>query len=177
MKDLKDDTGSPTIPYFLATKLKPHVCHFQVFGCPAVFKKYDFTTNGKRSADKYSQQGICDIFVDFPTDPAGWLFYVPDENCTYIPMVVIFYEDFTSPLHLPTLPYQGVVRLRSLKIQPTNTDTITEFTGSPSGNKESFPNDLYLQPPSKQQNDVSHLHRREPPKTRSQTHYRPNLRH
>ena len=64
-------------------------------------------------------------------------------------MDAVFDEDFTSPLHLPTLPYQGVVRLRSLKIQPTNTDTITEFTGDPSGKEESFPNDLYLPPPSK----------------------------
>ena len=118
VKDLKDDTGSPTTPYFLATKLKPHVRHFRVFGCPAVFKKYDFSTQGKRSADKYSQQGICGIFVGFPTDSAGWLFYVPDANCTYISMDAVFDEDFTSPLHLPTLPYQGAVRVRSLKIQP-----------------------------------------------------------
>ena len=136
VKDLKDDTGSPTTPYFLATKLKPHVRHFRVFGCPAVFKKYDFSNQGKRSADKYSQQGIRGIFVGFPTDSAGWLFYVPDANCTYISMDAVFDEDFTSPLHLSTLPYQGAVRIRSLKIQPTNTDTIAEFTGPPSGNEE-----------------------------------------
>ena len=42
VKDLKDDTGSPTTPYFLATKLKPHVRHFRVFGYPAVFKSMIF---------------------------------------------------------------------------------------------------------------------------------------
>ena len=101
--DLKDGTGSPTTPYFLATKLKSHVRHFRVFGCPALFKKHDFSANGKRSAGKYSQQGICGIFVGFSTGSSGWIFYVPDANCTYISMDAVFDEDFTSPLHLPTL--------------------------------------------------------------------------
>ena len=107
VKDMKDDTWSPTTSYFFATKLKPHVCHFRVVGHLAIFKIYDYSSNAKWSTEKYSQQGICGIFVSFPTDSVGCLFYVPDANHTYVSMDVIFYEDFTFPIHLLTLPYQG----------------------------------------------------------------------
>ncbi len=43
-------------------------------------------------------------------------------------MDVVFDENFISPLHLPNLPCRGAVRLRSLKIQSPNTDTLSEFT-------------------------------------------------
>ena len=169
IKDLKDASGLPTTPYFLGTNTKPNVRHFRVFGCPAIFKKYDFSSQGKRATDKYSQQGVRGIFVGFPTDSAGWLFYVPDANRTYISMDAVFDENFTSPLHLPTLPYQGAVKLRSLKMQTPNTETITEFTGPPHGLTETFPKDLHLLPPLIHQNDMSELTRPEPPKTRSKT--------
>ena len=51
---------------------------FRFFGCPAVFKKYEFSDKGKRTKDKFSQQSIREIFVGLPDDSAGWLFYVHD---------------------------------------------------------------------------------------------------
>ena len=57
--------------------------------------------------------------------------YSKNQYCT---MLIRLYEMLIFLVSsVPTLPYQGAVRLRSLKIQPTNTDTITEFTGAPSG--------------------------------------------
>ena len=46
-KDLEDNNGSPTTPFFFATKPKPKGRHFYIFSCRAVFKKYDYSTQGK----------------------------------------------------------------------------------------------------------------------------------
>lgn len=100
---------------FLATDRKPTVKHFKVFGCPAIFKRYETYENGKVIKNKYSQQGTHGIFVGIPDDSAGWLFYVTDSKKTYISMDAVFYEHFTSPLYLPDLPYQGVIRLQNVK--------------------------------------------------------------
>ena len=54
---------------------KPKVRHYRVFGCPAIFKKYEISDSGKRIKNKYIQQGIRGIFVGFPEDSSGWLFY------------------------------------------------------------------------------------------------------
>lgn len=68
-KDLQDNSGSTTTPFCLATNQKPHVRYFRVFGCPVIFKTYGHSTNGKRSADKYSQQGVHGISVGFFLNP------------------------------------------------------------------------------------------------------------
>ena len=59
---------------FLATDRKPTVKHFKVFGCPAIFKRYETYENGKVIKNKYSQQGTHGIFVGIPDDSAGCLF-------------------------------------------------------------------------------------------------------
>ena len=112
---------------------------------------------------------LASLLVFPPTLLAGYLMHLIQIAHIISPWIQFFYEDFTSPLYLPTLPYQGVARLRSLKIQHIKTETITEFTGPPSGKEESFPNDLYLPPPSEQHNNMPYLHRRKPPNTGSQT--------
>ena len=48
VKSLLDNEGNPTAPYYLATGLKPAVKHFRVFGCLAVFQRYEVSDNGKR---------------------------------------------------------------------------------------------------------------------------------
>ena len=54
IKDLFDDNGSPTTPYFLASGQKPAVKHFRVFGCPAIFNRYEVSDDGKRVQNKYT---------------------------------------------------------------------------------------------------------------------------
>ena len=45
------------------------------------------------------------IFVGFPDDSAGWLFYVPSTKKTYISLDAVVDENFTSPLCMPDLPF------------------------------------------------------------------------
>ena len=48
---------------FLATDRKPTVKHFKVFGCPAIFKRYETYENGKVIKNKYSQQGTHGVYL------------------------------------------------------------------------------------------------------------------
>ena len=159
VKNLLDAEGNPTTPYFLATGRKPAVKHFRVFGCPAVFKRYEVSDNGKRVKNKYTQQGMRGIFVGLPDDSAGWLFYVPSARRSYISLDAIFDESFTSPIALPDLPYQGAIRLRNISIQSPNQEILTEHTGEPNGDDEIFPEDLDLPKPTRENTiaDISDL--------------------
>ena len=56
-------------------------------------------------------------------------------------MDAVFDENFTSPLSYPDLPFQGAIRLRNTNNHITNTDTIPEMTGLPSGTEEHFPDE------------------------------------
>ena len=62
-------------------------------------------------------------------------------------MDAIFDEEFTTPLHLPNLPYQGAIKLRGISRKAMDTDTDLEYTGPPSGKPESFPNSTNLPNP------------------------------
>ena len=105
--------------------------HFRVFGCPAVFKRYEVSDNGKRVNNKYTQKGMRGIFVGLLDDSTGWIFYVPLARCSYISLNAIFDEPFTSPIALLDLPYQGTLRLRNISIQSPNQETLTEHTSEP----------------------------------------------
>ena len=109
VRNLLDENGLPTTPYYLATGRKPAVKHFRVFGCPAVFKRYEVSSDGKRIHNNYNQQGMRGIFVGIPDDASGWLFYVPIAKRSYISLDATFDESFISPLILPDLPYQGAI--------------------------------------------------------------------
>ena len=61
----------------MVNNIKSNVRHCKVFGCLDIFKKYEINESGKRIENKYIQQGIRGIFVGFPEDLSGWLFYVP----------------------------------------------------------------------------------------------------
>ena len=65
-------------------------------------------------------------------------------KCSYISLGAIFHKFFTSPIALPELPYQGAIRLRNVSIQSPNQETLTEYTGEPLGENETFPKDLGL---------------------------------
>ena len=132
----------------MATNNKPNVQHFRVFGCPAIFKRYEISDKGIRKRNKYIQQGMRGIFVGIPDDSAGWLFYVPDARKTYISMDAIFDENFTSPLCMPDLPFKGSIRLRKIQNTILNQEAIKEETGLPSGEEETYPSDSDLPPPS-----------------------------
>ena len=142
VKDLHDKNGLPCTPYQLINNQKPCVRHYRVFGCPAIFKRYEVSDSGKRIRNEYIQQGIKGIFVGFPEDSSGWLFYVSNARKTYISLDAIFDENFTSPLSMPDLPFQGALKLRSINMQIPNTETLTEIPGPPTGENEIYPEDL-----------------------------------
>ena len=104
-----------------------------MFGCPAIFKKYEISDSGKRIKNKYIQQGKKGIFVGFPEGSSGWLFYVPDTKRTYISLDAVFDENFTSPLSMLELPFQGALKIRGTSNYIPNTEILTETTESPSG--------------------------------------------
>ena len=119
VRDLFDADGLPTTPHQMATGRKPIVRHFRVYDCPAIFKRYEISNKGTRIKNKYLQQGIRDIFVGLTNDLTGWLFYVPNTQRTYISLDDTFDENFTSPLNMPDLPYQGAIKVRnSFTMQP-----------------------------------------------------------
>ena len=101
---------------------------------------------GLKNVYKYIQQGIRGIFVDFSDDSSGWLFYVPDMKRTYISLDAVFDENFTSPLSMSELPFQGTLRIRWTSNHIPNTETLIETTGPPSGDIESYPDDLISNP-------------------------------
>ena len=110
VNDLVDETRLPCT-YTLSTyKWKKTKCKTIIY--PAIFKRYEINEGGKRVKNKYVQQGIEAIFVGFPDDSSGWLFYVPSTKRTYISIVdTIFDENFISLLSIPDLPFQGALKL------------------------------------------------------------------
>ena len=69
-------------------------------------------------------------------------------------MDAVFDEQFTSPLYLPDLPYQGAIRLRNVKACCLNSEPIIEYTGEPSGNNEHYPSDSDLPNPQPKRSRV-----------------------
>ena len=84
------------------------------------------------------------IFVGLPDDSAGWLFYVPSIKRTYISLDATFDENFTSPLSMPGLPYQGTIKIRNTELGNTNSKPLLEKTGGPTGIETSFPDNSGL---------------------------------
>ena len=148
VRDLTDDAGRPTIPYIKAFGKKPYVQHFKTFGCPAVFKRFEISKDGKRIINKYNQQGMRGIFVGIPDDSAGWLFYVPDAKRTYISMDASFDERFTSPMALPELPFKGAIRLRESRARKPLYEAEIEMTGTSVDEEERFPHAEALRKPT-----------------------------
>ena len=94
--------------------------------------------------NKYVQQGIRGLFVDFPEDSSGWSFYVPSARKTNISLDAVFDENFTSPLSMPNLPLQGALKMRGNSTHIFNTDTLTKVTGPPIVENEKSPEELII---------------------------------
>ena len=104
------------------------------------------------------QQGIRGIFVGFPEDSSGWLFYVPSARKTYISLDAVFDENFTSPLSISDLPFQGYLKMRGSSSHIFITETLTEVTGPPTVENESFPEELItISPENKPTEDISNV--------------------
>ena len=148
VRDIFDSDGLPTAPHQMATGGKLIARHFRVFGCLAIFKRYEISDKGTRIKNKYPQQGMRGIFVGLPNDSAGWLFYVPSVKKSYsISLDATFDENFTSPLSMPDLPYQGAIKIRNTELGNTNSKPLLEKTGIPTGKETSFPDNSGLPQP------------------------------
>lgn len=93
---------------------------------------------------------MCGIFVGFPDDSAGWIFYVPSVKRSYTSLDATFDESFTSPLALPDLPYQGAIRLQHFPNHSPNQETLTKHTCELLGENETFPVDIGLPNPTRE---------------------------
>ena len=65
---------------------------------------------------------------------------------TYISLDAVFDENFSSPLSMPELHFQGALRTRGTSNHIPNTETLVKTTGRPSVKFESYPDDLILNP-------------------------------
>ena len=64
---------------------------------------------------------------------------------------IFFNENFTSPISMPDLPFQGALKLRDINTPIINTETLTEVTGSPIGENDKFPSELISSPLTRSQ--------------------------
>ena len=91
----------PTTPYELYFHQKPNVRRFRVFGCPIVAKCYvKKHATSKRTMDDRNiiQRGLRAIFLGFPENQAGYMFYQPMVGEIGSSVDVSFDEHFNSPL-------------------------------------------------------------------------------
>jgi hypothetical protein len=145
-RSLQLPNGTPTCPTTLAFGTKPKIGNFRVFGCPAAVKHYTATTHA--SYDKSStieaivptpkplQRAIRGIFIVFPEQQAGWLFYLPTPlgtHCFIVSRDVMFDEAFDSTLAHTFRPFSGAMPERTTQPlpDPVNiSDSPLESTGS-----------------------------------------------
>ena len=145
-KDLLDENGNPTTPYFKAFQRKPKIGHLRVFGCPVSFKRYNPSTptgrlTKKQQVQKSSTRGI---FIGLPPKQAGYLIYVEDRIGTaniIVSQDVTFDEQFRSAIACDVQPYQGAQHIRSV-----GNPSLSEFTDSATGERTGSVDDI-LHPP------------------------------
>ena len=126
-----DQNGLPCTPYQLMNNSKPNVRHYHVFGCPAIFKRYEISDSGKRIKNKYIQQGIRGIFVGFPEDSSGWLSYVPSARKTYISLDAVFDEEGTSEIKVSRISVANKKAiLKELDLLNINESTVFPYIES-----------------------------------------------
>ena len=108
-KNLLDHNGNPTTPYFNAFQSMPKIGNFRVFGCPASFKRYNATS--RRTQNQQATRGI---FIGFPNNQAGWLFYTEQPIGSahiHVSHDATFDETFDTALVFDTHPFQGSITL------------------------------------------------------------------
>jgi hypothetical protein len=131
-KNLLDHNGNPTTPHFLAFRRKPKIGNYRVFGCPASFKRYTAQTHRTQT-----QQATRGIFIGFPSNQAGWLFYTEKPIGTHhihVSHDATFDEFFDSALVFDTHPFKGSLATRppptSTQLQSFDPHDEHENTGS-----------------------------------------------
>jgi hypothetical protein len=139
-KNVIDEHGNPTTPFYYSYRRKPSLANFRVFGCPVYFKRYEPTFRNKLITYKQQlQRASRGIFLGFPDNSAGWLIYSPDQpQSLIVTRDAYFDEDFQSALCFDSKPFAGAVPIRShfnpngLKtIEENSEPTIVHQTGSP----------------------------------------------
>ncbi len=85
VRELLDQNGLPCTLYQLINNSKPNVRHYHVFGCPAIFKRFEISDSGKRVKNKYIQQGIIEEFllVSQKIHQGGCSMFLVQERHTY----------------------------------------------------------------------------------------------
>jgi len=134
-RNVVDENGLPTTPYYVCYKRKPRISNFRVFGCPTFFKVVS-PSRGRGIITKQQQlQRACrGTFVGFPKNSAGWLMYsVQLPARLAISKDVYFDESFESALSFDSKPFAAAVPIRSAKDPAALTTSIssTEATSIP----------------------------------------------
>jgi hypothetical protein len=136
---IKDNQGQdcPCTPYEKYFSQKPRIGRFRVFGCPIVakcyFKKHPVT---KRNFDDRSiiQRGIRAIFLGFPLNQAGYIYWQPNTGDLGTSVDVSFDEYFHSTLSYPDLIFHDALPTRNpaphANVAQANPSTIA-YTGAP----------------------------------------------
>ena len=112
VKDVIDNEGNITTPFFLFQGKKPKIKHLKIFGCPAIRKRYSSINSKGKTVPLLKwdlQRGVRCIFIGLPENSAGWLFYNPSNPRypTTISSDAAFDEQFQSPLLLENYPFDG----------------------------------------------------------------------
>lgn len=140
-KNLLDHNGNPCTPHFKALRVKPKIGNFRVFGCPASFKRYNATS--RRTQTQQASRGI---FIGFPTNQAGWLFYMETRigsSHIHVSRDATFDETFDSALVFDKHPFQGSLALRRT---PAATDLESFNEQQPQHSTGSITNSTHVLP-------------------------------
>ena len=139
-KGLVDTEGNLTTTYAILHGRKPRVQRYKVFGCPAIFKRYAPMINGKIVTDfKQLQKGCRGIFVGFPDNQAGWLFFVEHKiggSHLVISMDAVFDQHFLSGITTSNSNFDGsqperlIGRINTTKNADEQTGDITNLTNT-----------------------------------------------
>ena len=132
-KRLLNTDGKPTTTYKVLHKKKPRINRFKVFGCPAVFKRYQPQHDGDTSTNfTQLQRGSRGIFVGFPKNQAGWLIYVSEKignSHLIVSSDVIFDQHFLSGSKGVKAPFAGGEPVKNLGSHRGRKGQISEETG------------------------------------------------
>ena len=95
--DLINQDGDPTMPYKLATGMKPSVSHLRMLFCPFVVQKPMVHVKTK-ALNMYhqAQNGFCRFCFGIPQHQKGYCVYVPSSRILISSYGVVFDESVSS---------------------------------------------------------------------------------
>ena len=114
-KNVTAQNGNQSALYQFSFQRKPRIANFHVFGCPTFFKRYKPTFRNKVITYKQQlQRAFRGIFLGFPDNSAGWLFYSPNQlQSLIITRDAYFDEDINSALCFNSKPFARAVPICS----------------------------------------------------------------